>query len=562
MGNLPDSVDVDQLVLNIRQRVREQAGRLVQSQGGIGVEAAERFSQAEHVSLAGVQAALARFEASAARTGHPTPEPPTWRGRIGAFGMRLLGRLLWWYSHQLERIWTSLVLLHREEHNALTGIQRAADADRSGISRSLRAMEERVQTTQSGLARLEGCYAEIRQARLEIAATRASLDELAASVAGLRKETAAAINAEAAARQSALAADGALIRELQREFECRESEAASARDTRDTVDRLASGIAEIRNETRAAQAAIHPQSAAIAKLQADMEAERAQLVVALARTQRISSEIAALGLLAHRNRTEMCLQDRRISIFIEEARTRLPEKFTGEQIVRLSTVDEHQYDSLYSAFQDAFRGSRAEIKLRQAEYLPLLREHHIGTGAMPVLDLGCGRGEWLELLCDENLVGRGVDRNEQMVENCRAAGFDVQTADALGYLRSLPADSLGAVTAFHLVEHLPFDIVLGIVDESLRVLRAGGVLILETPNPQNLLVGACNFHFDPTHLRPLPSPMLRFFVEARGFCRVEIRNLHPYETAVRFPDEGDLIAARLNDFLYGPQDYAVIGVRA
>jgi O-antigen chain-terminating methyltransferase len=110
-----------------------------------------------------------------------------------------------------------------------------------------------------------------------------------------------------------------------------------------------------------------------------------------------------------------------------------------------------------------------------------------------------------------------------------------------------------------MVEHLPFEATLALVDECLRILRTGGILILETPNPKNILVGAHAFHFDPSHLKPLPSPMLRFFVEARGFCDVDVWELHPYPEAVRFPDDGKGIANRLNDYFYGPQDYAVIG---
>ncbi|HEY3455066.1 MAG TPA: class I SAM-dependent methyltransferase [Bryobacteraceae bacterium] len=178
---------------------------------------------------------------------------------------------------------------------------------------------------------------------------------------------------------------------------------------------------------------------------------------------------------------------------------------------------------------------------------------------MPVLDLGCGRGEWLELLGEHNLQARGLDSNEMMIEMCKAAGLEVTLDNALSYLGTLPDACMGAVTSFHMVEHMPFDAVLALVDEALRVLKPGGILILETPNPENLLVGTYTFHFDPTHLKPLPSPMLRFFVEARGFCHVQVRALHPYPETVRVPDDGKGVAGRLNDYLYGPQDYAVIG---
>jgi O-antigen chain-terminating methyltransferase len=149
-----------------------------------------------------------------------------------------------------------------------------------------------------------------------------------------------------------------------------------------------------------------------------------------------------------------------------------------------------------------------------------------------------------------------------MVERCKALGLPVAQGDSLLYLSSFPDASLGAVTAFHMVEHMPFDVVLTLVDESLRVLKPGGLLILETPNPANLQVGAFSFHLDPTHLKPLPSPMLRFFVEGRGFCDVHVKELHPYPEVVRFADDGRGVASRLNDYFYGPQDYAVIGRKA
>jgi O-antigen chain-terminating methyltransferase len=150
-------------------------------------------------------------------------------------------------------------------------------------------------------------------------------------------------------------------------------------------------------------------------------------------------------------------------------------------------------------------------------------------------------------------------RPSHLIEGYESKALPIVQGDALGYLRGLPDACLGAVTSFHMAEHLPFDVVLTLVDESLRVLKSGGILILETPNPANLLVGAHTFHLDPMHLKPLPSPMLRFFVEGRGFCDVHVRELHPYPEVVRLHDDGSGVAGRLNDCLYGPQDYAVIG---
>jgi len=222
---------------------------------------------------------------------------------------------------------------------------------------------------------------------------------------------------------------------------------------------------------------------------------------------------------------------------------------------------DHLLDTFYAAFENRFRGSREEIKARLGIYLADVRAASAGTTERPVLDLGCGRGEWLELLADQELVGAGVDTNLAMVTEGHTRGLRVVEGDALAHLRSLPDGSHGAVTAFHLVEHLPFGIVIQLIDEIVRVLQPGGIAILETPNPQNLVVGACSFYMDPTHRRPLHPETMRFLGEARGLERVEIRPLHPVD-AGRFPDDGSDVTARLNAYLHGPQDYAVLGHRA
>jgi O-antigen chain-terminating methyltransferase len=149
-----------------------------------------------------------------------------------------------------------------------------------------------------------------------------------------------------------------------------------------------------------------------------------------------------------------------------------------------------------------------------------------------------------------------------MLEICRSLQLDVAEHDALCYLRSLPTSSVGVVTSFHMFEHLPFEAVAALLDQAVRVLKPGGLLILETPNPSNVLVGSNTFYLDPTHRNPLPTPMLRFFVEARGFCNSQVLQLHPYSPAiVPLPPDSDPVSTHIRDLFYGPQDYAVIAHR-
>lgn len=212
--------------------------------------------------------------------------------------------------------------------------------------------------------------------------------------------------------------------------------------------------------------------------------------------------------------------------------------------------------SFYRAFEDRYRGSRATITGRLRAYQPFVAPL-AAEGRADALDLGCGRGEWLELLGDYGLRARGVDLDDDMLAACRERGLQVETGDALAALRAVPDDSLALVSAFHLVEHIPFDMVRALIAEALRALRPGGLLILETPNPENLVVGASSFYMDPSHLRPIPPPLLAFAAEHAGFARHQIVRLQ--EAAQLHTD------ARIGmiSVLEGPSpDYSVVAQKA
>lgn len=182
-------------------------------------------------------------------------------------------------------------------------------------------------------------------------------------------------------------------------------------------------------------------------------------------------------------------------------------------------------DQFYRAFEDKHRGSRELIKQRLGVYLAFvqpLAQRHPG---LPVLDLGCGRGEWLELLQANQIAAHGIDLDEGMLAACRERGLSVRHADALRHLATLPAHSQLAVTGFHIAEHLLFADLQTLLTQARRVLVPGGLLILETPNPENLVVGSATFYIDPSHQRPLPSQLLSFLVEYQGFEGVKLLRL-------------------------------------
>ena len=200
---------------------------------------------------------------------------------------------------------------------------------------------------------------------------------------------------------------------------------------------------------------------------------------------------------------------------------------------------------MYAAFIDRFRGKREAIIERVRTYLPVVQAAGAGTAQRPVLDLACGRGEWLEVLREAQLHARGVDSNPVLIEQCRASGFEVAGGEILDYLRAAADASYGAVTALHVAEHLTFTALVAVLDEIVRVLAPGGVAIFESPNAYNLLVGACTFHTDPTHHQPLAPEVLHFLAEARGLTRLEIRSLPRSPALPALADDAPALLRRL-----------------
>ena len=181
----------------------------------------------------------------------------------------------------------------------------------------------------------------------------------------------------------------------------------------------------------------------------------------------------------------------------------------------------------YKAFEDRHRGSRDLIKERLRVYLPFVEPLKRLYPGCRAIDLGCGRGEWLELLGETGIEACGVDIDADMAVECRKLGLNVEEGDAISFLRNLPDESQAVVSAIHVVEHLPFPEVQTLATEAMRVLRPAGLLILETPNPENLVVAGYHFYVDPTHMRPVPPQLLSFLTEYCGFCRTKV--LRPRE---------------------------------
>ena len=211
----------------------------------------------------------------------------------------------------------------------------------------------------------------------------------------------------------------------------------------------------------------------------------------------------------------------------------------------------------YRAFEERHRGPRKLIRSRLQVYQPFITPLLGIYQPANAIDLGCGRGEWLELLQDTGFAPQGVDLDTGMLAACTERGLPVTQGDALSHLQSLDDASQCIVSGFHIAEHLTFDHLKALVQQAFRVLKAGGLLILETPNPENLVVGASNCYLDPTHLRPLPPPLLSFLPEYHGFARVRTWRLQEQ------PELRQRSDITLMDVLGGVSpDYAVVAQKA
>jgi 2-polyprenyl-3-methyl-5-hydroxy-6-metoxy-1,4-benzoquinol methylase len=456
----------------ILRQIREEIQRSYQPrEGNRSIERPET-GQPLASGFLELQAAIAGLKASYALVGQTPPEPPTLRGRMGARLVKLVQRLLFWYTPQIVHF----------QYSAL----RAFDS-------ALRVFEGQAKNVQQ----LE---AELKRAE--------------------QRETEWGRQLEAQSRR---------VEQLEAE-----------------VQRLPQLETAFRSERSAQQAAV---AAGMSRTQI---LERRVEALPLQALMRVDMEMA-------RFKAQQTVQEERIALLVQ-TRKEFPEWRGPTLAERLSREELHNTDALYAALQDEFRGSREEIRERLSFYIPMLIGAGVGSESMPILDVGCGRGEWLELLREHDLQGTGIDLNRVALSMCRERGLPAMEADAIEHLQSLPEASLGAVTAFHVIEHLTLPQLLGLLDEARRVLKPGGAAIFETPNPNNVLVSSRNFYLDPTHRHPIPPLLGRFLTEAGGFERVEILELHPCPERQRVDTgTGGEVAARFNECFYGPQDYAIIG---
>lgn len=206
----------------------------------------------------------------------------------------------------------------------------------------------------------------------------------------------------------------------------------------------------------------------------------------------------------------------------------------------------------YGRFAERFRGTEEYVKASQQFYRPYFE------GRRNVLDIGCGRGEFLELAREIGVPARGVDLSDESVAICRAKGLDAEKTDLFEYLAGLPEASLDGIFCSQVVEHIPTERLPEMIRLAASRLQRGGVIAIETPNPECLAIFATHFYLDPTHQRPVPYPLLAFYLEEFGVGNIEVRRLSP---AVETMPSLASLPEDFREAFFGGLDYAITGTK-
>ncbi len=302
-------------------------------------------------------------------------------------------------------------------------------------------------------------------------------------------------------------------------------------------------LRDVREEINAARADAR---AAVDALQSDVQAGDEALAADIAKVREL------LPVAVRRNDALLAALDQKIETVAVRIRD------LTNPAVKSEPRQQPTGDFLYRRLEDGLRGSEREVREAMRPYLEYAKTHQ------PVVDVGCGRGEFLSMCAEASIAARGFDTNERSVADLKGRGFDVAVAGIPECFTTAADGSLGAILATHVVEHLPAEVLFALYRQAARALRSGGLLMIETPNAESLLVTGSDFWRDPTHLAPRHPAALVLLGREHGFDVEELRAVHPFPAAAKLAASDDdppalrRVVDAINDRFLGPQDLRLV----
>jgi SAM-dependent methyltransferase len=547
------NLSVEEVVQRIRARVTERDASVPPANGDarhapLEEQTAAAGHGADHSSLPEIQAndlSPLRSEIDIAlegtrRVGQINPRNPGLHNAAIQFLKKIMRRSLAWYTRPL----------HYFQGGVIRALQQIEGVLQSHEN-SLQNHQESLQSVPAELSRLAGLFA---QNEAEILRQRAALSaEISRQRTGISNEI------DALQKRITGVALGAVSHEDVRALEEQIS------GVRTSVLELSQTAADIEAKL------LQMHSAQGERFEQMLTSHSERMLASQSEQMRTSygERIAGIDETLRHVQLQGRLRDRDLRRFFHDVRTSMIAPAVRENSAPVSPMfpagikRESNFD--YFAFEDLYRGDETMIRRRQKEYLEYFR------GRDNVLDVGCGRGEFLELLREQNISARGVELGTGQYLLCQEKGLDVVQQDLFSYLESIPDNSLGGLFSAQVIEHLTASDQLRYVALAQQKTSPGSPVIFETINAQCVWAVMRNFFLDPTHVRPVHPETLKFAMESVNFKNVELRFSSPMsdrqipplqlEGDARNLPEFNRRLQDLNELLYGDQDYAAIGWR-
>ena len=258
-----------------------------------------------------------------------------------------------------------------------------------------------------------------------------------------------------------------------------------------------------------------------------------------------------------------------VSVKLEETNNRIRQ--LNDEFKKSLSLDVPCDDDLfYHCFEERFRGTRDNITERLRSYIPVVKEYLPDFSKCRFVDIGSGRGEWLDVIRENGAVDYvGIDLNKIQNTISEEHGHKTLCTDCVRYIEELPENSIDMISGIQIIEHLRQSELMNLFKSSLKALKPGGIVLFETPNPDNITVGANTFFYDPTHKRILPPEMIKYYFDWCGYKQVRIIEANPDScwkdlnsgTENEAYKDCEKIINNIARQLYGPMDYAIIAIK-